>query len=127
MTEMMSACGVLCSDCPAYRGNRKGLPYQTRVAAAWKKIYGLNEAPENITCGGCLGPDEQLFHTSCNCEARRCSRSKGFGTCAECPEVRCPKLEKAQSVWDAVPESAKVFLASNSPPTQNPTVITAAV
>ena len=107
MKTMMSACGVLCSDCPAYLGASKGVAHQQRTADAWRRIYGLNETPENISCGGCLGSDEQLFHTSRNCKARRCCQSKGFATCAECSVELCPYLEKAQSVWEGVPELAK--------------------
>jgi len=109
MSKMMSACGVLCSDGRAYEGEAKGLAHQECTAAAWRRIYGLNETRENISCGGCLGPDDQLFHTCHRCRARRCCRSKGFATCAECPVEQCPDLEKAQSVWDEVPELAKVL------------------
>lgn len=109
MARMISACGVLCSDCPAYLGGAKGVAHQRNTLAAWRRIYGLNETVENITCGGCLGPDDQLFHTSRTCAARRCCRSKGFGTCAECSVKGCPDLEKAQSLWDEVPELAKVL------------------
>jgi hypothetical protein len=107
MAKMMSACGVLCSDCPAYLGVAKGVEHQKCTAAAWQRIYGLSEQFENISCGGCLGPDGQLFHTSRKCKARQCCRSKGFRSCAECPAEQCPDLEKAQSVWDEVPELAK--------------------
>lgn len=109
MATMMSACGVLCSDCPAYQGAAKGVAHQKATAAAWRRIYGLNEPAENISCGGCLGPDEQLFHTSRNCSARRCCRSKGFATCAECSAENCPDLEKAQAVWDEVPKLARIL------------------
>ena len=100
---MMSACGVICSDCPAYQSKTKGILHQKKTAEAWHRIYGLNETPEHISCGGCLGPDEELFYTSLNCKARRCCRSKGFGSCAECPLESCADLEKAQAVWDEVP------------------------
>jgi hypothetical protein len=109
MARMMSACGVLCSDCPAYLGDVKGVAHQQATVAAWKSIYGLNESVENIACGGCLGPDDQLFHTSRTCKARRCCRSKGFNTCAECPVEQCPDLERAQSLWDGVPDLAKTL------------------
>jgi hypothetical protein len=109
MARMMSACGVLCSDCPAYLGDVKGIAHQKRTVDAWKRIYGLNETIENISCGGCLGPDDQLFHTSRTCKARHCCRSKGFSTCAECPVEGCPDLEKAQSLWDSVPDLAKTL------------------
>jgi hypothetical protein len=100
---MMSACGVLCSECPAYQGLAKGITYQKQTRDAWQRIYGLNETIEHISCCGCLGPDDEVFHTCRNCKARRCCQSKGFGNCAECPIESCVDLEKAQSVWDEVP------------------------
>jgi len=109
MNPMMSACGVMCSDCPAYLGAAKGVAHQERTVAAWRRIYGLNETSENISCGGCLGPDDQLFHTSRTCKARRCCRSKAFSSCAECAVESCPDLEKAQSVWDEVPHLAEAL------------------
>lgn len=100
---MMSACGVLCSDCPAYHGAQKGSLLQERVAEAWHRIYHLNFSADQIACGGCLGPEKDLFCTQVNCKARRCCLSKGFNSCAECSVEGCPDLEKAQSVWDSVP------------------------
>ena len=107
MAEVMSACGVLCSDCPAYHGKSKGIEHQERTAAAWLRIYGLNEPPGNISCAGCSGPESELFHTCRDCEARRCFQSKGFRGCAECSVESCPDLEKAQSLWDTVPDLAR--------------------
>ena len=101
--SMMSACGVMCSECPAYRAASKGPAYQQQVAEAWHRIYGLNETPANISCSGCLGPDEEIFHTTRSCSARRCCRGRGFNSCAECPKRQCEDLERAQSVWDEVP------------------------
>jgi hypothetical protein len=61
MASTMSACGVVCSDCPAYLGNAKGVAHQKRTVNAWLRIYGLNENIEAISCGGCLGPDDKVF------------------------------------------------------------------
>ena len=102
--NMMSACGVLCSECPAYLAAEKGSAHQRRTIEAWHRIYGLNETVEHISCCGCLGPDEGVFHTSRNCRARSCCRSQGFSSCAECLSGSCAKLEKAQLVWDEVPD-----------------------
>jgi hypothetical protein len=104
MEKMMSACAVICSECGAYLAATKGPAYQKQVADAWRRIYGVDEPITNISCAGCLGPDEQLFHTSIGCAARRCCRSKGFNSCAECPLTACEHLERAQSVWDGVPK-----------------------
>ena len=101
---MMSACGVWCSECPAFHASGRGIAYQRRVAAAWARIYDLSEPPENITCGGCLGTDAELFHSSRGCAARRCCLSNGFESCAECPQPSCLDLERAQALWDGVPE-----------------------
>lgn len=56
---------------------------------------------------------DELFHTSRECRARRCSREAGFSSCAECPATVCEELEKAQSLWDGVPELAAVLSASD--------------
>ncbi len=109
MAEMMSACGVICSGCPAYMGDVKGIEHQQRTAAAWKRIYDLNEIAESIACGGCLAPDEQVFRTCRACKARLCCHSKGYSTCAECPVENCPELEAAQALWDGVRDLAKTL------------------
>lgn len=104
MDKLMSACGVMCSECGAYLAASKGPAYQQQVADAWRRIYGLDEATANISCKGCLGSDEDVFHTSIHCAARRCCRANRFTSCAECPNQLCGYLERAQSVWDEVPQ-----------------------
>ncbi len=105
---MMSVCGVMCSECPAFvaSGDTEA---QKRVAEAWHRIYDLKFTADQIQCGGCLGPDDELFHTQRKCTARACCRSKGFNTCAECPVTICELLEKAQMVWDTVPDLAETL------------------
>lgn len=109
MKKMISACGVICSDCPAYLAASKGPAYQEQVAEVWHRIYGLEEPPTNISCSGCLGKDDQIFHTCLHCNARRCSRSKGLRTCAGCTVEDCEDLENAQSAWDGVPRLASTL------------------
>jgi hypothetical protein len=106
MTEVMSACGVLCSGCAAFHGNARGISHQRRTAAAWKRIYRLNEKPESLSCGGCQGPEDQLLRFCGACKAQQCCRAKGFGSCAECEVEGCTLLERAQAVWDGVPKVA---------------------
>jgi hypothetical protein len=107
--KMMAACGVMCSDCPAYLGQARGPEHQESTAAAWRRIYRMRETAANISCGGCSGPEDRLFHTSLRCKARLCCASKGFKTCAECSLESCRDLEKAQAVWDRVPDLAKTL------------------
>ena len=108
----MSACGVICSDCPAYVAGQAGIPAaRARVAAAWHELYGLSFGPDVITCGGCRGSDDALFFTSRNCAARRCCRTRGFASCAACARRPCADLERAQSVWDGLDERAATLPA----------------
>lgn len=104
MGNVMSACGVICSDCAAYHAASRGVPYQKEAGEAWSRIYGFQVELEKMSCGGCLSADDQVFYTSVKCAARRCCLSKGFSSCAECPEDSCDLLRKAQSNWDTVPE-----------------------
>ncbi len=106
MPKMMSACGVWCSDCPAYRAAAKGIAHQRRTVRAWRRIYGLRVSIEDLSCGGCLGQDEALFHMSHSCSARKCCQRKGCRTCADCPKASCVDLERAQALWDGVPALA---------------------
>jgi hypothetical protein len=113
MDKVMSACGVICSDCAAYFAASKGLAYQKEAAEAWSRIYGFQVEPKKMSCGGCLSSDDQVFHTSVKCTARRCCLSKRFASCAECPEKSCELLERAQSNWETVPEIGAKLSASD--------------
>ncbi len=109
MKVLMSACGVMCSQCAAYQGRERGAEHQARAAAAWRRIYGYEQEPGQIACGGCLSSDKQVFHSSRTCRARRCCRAKRLSSCAECHVERCAALGKAQAVWDGVPDIAKTL------------------
>jgi hypothetical protein len=113
MNKVMSACGVICSDCAAYVGASRGLEYQKEASEAWSRIYGFQTQPEKMSCGGCLSSDEHVFHTSVRCTARRCCISKGLNSCAECPVESCDLLARAQSNWDTVPEIGGKLSASD--------------
>ncbi len=113
MDNVMSACGVLCSECAAYLAASRGPAYQKEAAGGWSRIYGFQVEPEQMSCGGCLSSDEQVFHSSVRCAARRCCLGKGLSSCAECPEESCEFLAKAQSNWDTVPEISAMLSASD--------------
>ncbi len=104
MDKVMSACGVICSDCAAYSAASNGLAYQKEAAEGWSRIYGFQVEPEKMSCGGCLSSDDRVFHTNVRCAARRCCLNKSLSSCAECPEKSCELLQKAQSNWETVPE-----------------------
>jgi len=110
---MISACGVLCSECPAFIARAESAEYKRTLADAWQRIYGLSVDPQTLHCGGCLGPDDQLFYMSCQCKARRCCVDHTFATCAQCSREFCPELSEAQSLWDDVPALAMTLSAAD--------------
>ncbi|HVP15431.1 MAG TPA: DUF3795 domain-containing protein [Terriglobales bacterium] len=108
MSIHMSACGVICSECPAYRAREANDPAErARVAQAWHELFDLSFTADQIPCGGCLGPHEDVFCTSRECAARRCCLARGLASCAECPDRPCPHLERAQSNWDGLESRAE--------------------
>ena len=113
MIKLMSACGVICSDCAAYSAASRGFAYQKEAAEAWRRIYGFQVEPEQMSCGGCHSSDDEVFHSSVRCTARRCCLAKGLNSCAECLEKSCELLARAQSNWDAVPEIGAKLSASD--------------
>ncbi len=80
MEILMSACGVLCSDCATFNGAGRGPAYQKEASEAWRRIYGFQTPPEKMCCAGCLSADDDVFHTSVTCAARRCCRDKGLNS-----------------------------------------------
>ncbi len=107
MTIVMSACGNLCSDCPAYvAGRTHDRTRQERIAAAWQKIYDLTFPPETITCGGCPGDQPAAFVSCRQCAVRLCVTAKGLAHCALCEEYPCAKLDKAQADFDGLESMA---------------------
>ncbi len=104
MSTVMSACGVLCSGCPAFHGKDKGVEQQKIAAEAWKRIFKLRVEPQSLTCGGCQGPKGDLYPSCKRCKAQQCCRKKGLRSCAECSVEPCALLEHAQALWDGVPK-----------------------
>jgi hypothetical protein len=86
--NMIAYCGLNCEACCF------------RVAALEKDLGHLKHAPERYAkyipgsvdeleppCPGCKSDD-----ASCSCQMKPCAVSKGFSTCAECPDMPCEKL-----------------------------------
>lgn len=69
-TQLIAACGLYCGACRKYRRNR---------------------------CPGCRTPDSEILSLGLprnkwlqRCGIRKCCKTKGFSTCAECDtDVRC--------------------------------------
>lgn len=90
---MIAFCGLVCSECPAFRATHTDDSHlRTATAALWSTQFGTNIAPEDINCRGCRNTDDELLDYCRICEIRRCGLERGVPDCAGCPEYPCSKL-----------------------------------
>lgn len=92
MEKIVSFCGIICSECPAYLATKADDEAErVRVAGMWSEQYHANIKPEDIYCDGCVGEGRKFSH--CNeCDFRLCGLEKQVETCAHCAEYSCEKL-----------------------------------
>lgn len=104
---MISKCGLLCTECPAfiaYKTDDNNL--REKTAKQWSKMYNAVILPEAINCVGCQAENGILFHHCTVCEMRKCAREKKVQTCADCSEYKCKRIIE---FFGWVPEAEKVL------------------
>ncbi len=101
MSEMMSYCGLLCNECPAYIAtttNDENLRRST--ANEWSVMYAADIPPEAINCLGCRS-DTRIGY-SYACEIRKCATDRKVDNCGLCNDFACSLLEP---IFISSPES----------------------
>lgn len=93
MEKIMSHCGLICSDCNAYKAtvnNDDALRKQT--AEEWGKMYGTDIKAGDLNCLGCKS---DLLFGYCNiCEIRKCNKESNYQNCSECASFDCGNLKE---------------------------------
>jgi len=103
MAEIISYCGLLCSDCGAYIATvADDDEKRAEVARQWSEMYEANLSPSDINCEGCLSDGPRVFHHATVCEIRKCAKAKGVVNCGHCDEYPCDRLE---GLFKMVPEA----------------------
>ncbi|MGB8657867.1 MAG: DUF3795 domain-containing protein [Candidatus Zixiibacteriota bacterium] len=93
MEKLISICGLICSECPAFIATQKNDDEERRkVAETWSKDYKADLKPEDINCMGCIVDTEKLFNYCKVCEIRKCGKEEKVKNCAYCDEYACAKL-----------------------------------
>jgi hypothetical protein len=91
MQEIVAYCGLVCTECPAYKATQEDdNGARAKVAEAWSKQFKHNFKTEDINCNGCLAVGEIQFSYLCN--IRRCGVDRKVLNCAYCVEYPCDKL-----------------------------------
>lgn len=91
----ISPCGLVCSQCDAYRATQLNDAEKLElVAADWRKRYNCPDIKaELIPCDGCMTEGgRKCFHCENSCTIRPCAIDKGVKVCSECAEYPCAKL-----------------------------------
>lgn len=106
MDRMISYCGLVCSECPAYIAKRDNdNDKRIEAAKAWSSDTFLL-APEDINCDGCLAAGGELFKYCSECNIRECGTGRKVENCGACPDYGC---EKIKFHTDRSPESKAIL------------------
>ncbi len=103
MQEIVAYCGLVCTECPAYKATQEDdNSARAKVAEAWSKQFKHNFKTEDINCNGCLAVGEIQFSYCSMCNIRKCGVDRKVLNCAYCLEYPCDKLSNFLS---EVPEA----------------------
>lgn len=91
--KIIGFCGIICTDCPAYKATqKKDNLYKIKLAEAWR-TYKYPLQSEDIDCDGCIKTGKKLIGFCNDCEIRQCGMEKSIKNCAYCSDFPCEKLE----------------------------------
>ncbi len=107
MKELISHCGLKCSECGAYIATKNDDDKKRKeVARLWAENFKTDIKPGDINCFGCTSTGKTVF-SYCNvCEIRKCGVEKGVINCAYCEEYTCEKLE---NFFKIAPDNRKLL------------------
>lgn len=95
MEKMISYCGLVCSECPAFIATKNNDNAKRKeIAEQWSKQFGHPMKPEDINCEGCTPDTGKKVGYCFVCEIRKCGRERKVVNCAYCGDYACEKLEK---------------------------------
>ncbi len=89
MNQLISCCGINCEVCEARIATvNNDDELREKVAREWSAMF---QSPDivaaSINCTGCRVEGVKFAHCLHTCDIRKCVLSKGFSTCADCPEI----------------------------------------
>ena len=94
MDEEIAYCGLVCAECPAYRGTRDDdVELLERAAKVWSEAYDEDLTADSIRCDGCKSLTGPHSVTSTTCKVRICAIDRGVENCALCDDYGCETLE----------------------------------
>lgn len=95
MSTILGACGLVCSECEAYKATQANDPDAiARTAAEWSKMFNADIKPEFVWCDGCLTAGARKCGHCAECDIRACVVGRGISNCGECVDYACGKITR---------------------------------
>ena len=93
MPKLISACGLVCSDCPALKATHANdADAIAKIAVEWSQAYHADVRPEHVWCDGCMTTGSRKCHHASEGEICRCVVGRKLNNCAACPGYACATL-----------------------------------
>ena len=106
MSKMISGCGLVCTECPAYQATQtKDQAKAQATAEQWAKMFQTEVTIDDVWCDGCLVAGRKCTHCG-ECEIRACVVERGLENCAQCSDYACDKLS---AFFKMVPHAEKTL------------------
>jgi hypothetical protein len=98
----VGCCGIVCSECPAFKATQTQDEALARATAAeWSRQFHIEVKPEHVWCDGCIQPGRKCAHCA-ECEMRTCAQGRKLDHCGQCADYPCQKL---QGFFQMVPQA----------------------
>jgi hypothetical protein len=106
MENMIAYCGLVCTDCPAYKAtqanDREALE---QITEKWKEQFNMPDLTvDTVMCDGCLTTSGRLTSYCTQCAIRSCGIERDVVNCAHCDDYACENL---RNFFQYAPEAEK--------------------
>ncbi len=99
MKELISKCGMNCSQCPAFQENCKTEEDRILCSEGWGKYVKINISPDGCICSGCQHPNPWSGNRVLPdrfCLIRKCAVETQVPNCGACFHYPCALLLKSK-------------------------------
>ncbi|MBI5543894.1 MAG: DUF3795 domain-containing protein [Deltaproteobacteria bacterium] len=106
MKPMIACCGLVCTDCPAYKATQANdVALAQATARQWSEQFHVEVKVEHVWCDGCVVEGKKCAHCG-KCEIRACAIKRKVATCAACGEFdTCSTLSSLHAMMPAAKET----------------------
>jgi Protein of unknown function (DUF3795) len=113
--KIVAFCGIICSECEAYKATQSGDQSELEhVAAAWREQFSPDITAAGIICEGCLATEGPQCTYCSECPIRACAIDRGLQSCAHCDDYDCDTIAQFLShtpgVGEALDKMRAMFL-----------------